>query len=188
MVIFVVRNGVGTISLPTPLDEPPPLKGQLVDGHPTPSYVLAWVCPKRKFYENLGGGRLGTVSNRNFSDVVSRNWCARPEFGLVPAPLPYPGADGNFYLIAMFNKPNAGHPTRACNVDNSVIESARVAMGVNLDLSLENTLMWYRWPLHWLHAEVRAREQDLDRLEELAREQNESRDSAPTSPPQVAVH
>ncbi|KAJ6468726.1 hypothetical protein C8R45DRAFT_1078830 [Mycena sanguinolenta] len=33
----------------------------LVNGHlthPTPSYVLAWVCPRRKFYENLGGGRL----------------------------------------------------------------------------------------------------------------------------------
>ncbi|KAJ7810747.1 hypothetical protein B0H14DRAFT_2862019 [Mycena olivaceomarginata] len=144
-----------------PFDEPPPLKGQLVDGHPTPTYALAWVCPNRKFYENLGGGRLGTVSDRNFSDVVSRNWCARPEFSLAPAPLPYPGADGNFYLIAMFNKPNPYHPTRAYSVDNHVIESARVAMGVNLDPSLENTLMWYRWPLHWVHAEVRARERDL---------------------------
>ncbi|KAJ7869098.1 hypothetical protein B0H14DRAFT_2727623 [Mycena olivaceomarginata] len=122
-----------------PFDEPPPLKGHLVDGHPTPTYDLAWVCPNRKFYENLGGGRLGTVSDRNFSDVVSRNWCARPEFSLASAPLPYPGADGNFYLIAI--------------VDNHVIESARVAMGVNLDPSLENTLMWYRRPLHWLHAE-----------------------------------
>jgi hypothetical protein len=102
--------------------------------------------------------------------------------------MPYPGADGNFYLIAMFNKPNAGHATRARSVDDPLIESARVAMGVKLDPSLENTLMWYRWPLHWLHAEVRARERDLDRLEELARKQSESGDSAPTSPPQVAVH
>ncbi|KAJ7869216.1 hypothetical protein B0H14DRAFT_3440916 [Mycena olivaceomarginata] len=170
-----------------PFDEPPPLKGHLVDGHPTPTYALAWVCPNRKFYENLGGGRLGTVSDRNFSDVVSRNWCARPEFSLAPAPLPYPGADGNFYLIAMFNKPNPYHPTRAYSVDNHVIESARVAMGVNLDPSLENTLMWYRWPLHWLHAEVRARKRDLDRLEELARTKSESGDSPPPSP-QVAVH
>ncbi|KAJ7869094.1 hypothetical protein B0H14DRAFT_2727604 [Mycena olivaceomarginata] len=119
------------IFMSKPFDEPPPLKGHLVDGHPTPTYDLAWVCPNRKFYENLGGGRL---------DVVSRNWCARPELGaLASAPLPYPGADGNFYLIAI--------------VDNHVIESARVAMGVNLDPSLENTLMWYRRPLHWLHAE-----------------------------------
>ncbi|KAJ7094919.1 hypothetical protein C8R44DRAFT_595278, partial [Mycena epipterygia] len=133
-----------------PASQPPPLRGDLVDGWPTPTYVLAWVFPPRKFYENLGGGTLGKVSDRNFSDIVSEKWAAWPDFGYSLAPLPYPGADGNFYLIAMFNKPDTDHFARVRNLkEDPLIESARVSMAVDKDPSLEKTLQWYRWPLHW---------------------------------------
>ncbi|KAJ7920203.1 hypothetical protein B0H13DRAFT_1987378 [Mycena leptocephala] len=165
-----------------PVDRPPPVRNDLVDGWPTPTYVLAWVCPARKFFENLGGGTLGKVNYRNFSDVVSEKWVARPGFGLAHAPLPYPGADGNFYLVAMFNRPDADHFTRVRNVaEDPLIESARVSMGVDQDKALEDSLQWYRWPLHWLHAEQR----ELERLEELTQLQSELEENAPS---QGAVH
>ncbi|KAJ6612991.1 hypothetical protein B0H10DRAFT_2192144 [Mycena sp. CBHHK59/15] len=44
---------------------------------------------------------------------------------------------------------------------------------------LEGTLQWYRWPLHWLHAEERQRQRAG-----LTQLQSELEDSAPTSPPQ----
>ncbi|KAJ6613630.1 hypothetical protein B0H10DRAFT_1763253, partial [Mycena sp. CBHHK59/15] len=133
-----------------PVDQPPPLEGELVDGRPTPTYVLAWVCDPTTLYRNLGGGTLGEVDDCNFIDIVSQKWEAIPGFGLALAPLPYPGPDGNFYLIAMFNRSNAKHLTRVRNVtEDPLIQAARVSMGVNLDASLEDTLMWYRWPLHW---------------------------------------
>lgn len=187
-----------------PVDDPPPVRGDLVDGRPTPTYILAWVCPPRKFFENLGGGTLGKVNYRNFSNVVTDKWVARPGFGcvlavfhpsgfltlaptcsLAHAPLPYPGADGNFYLVAMFNRPDADHLTRVRDVvADPLIESARVSMGVDQDESLEDTLQWYRWPLHWLHAEQRERE----RIEELTQLQSELEDNTPTKSSQVAVH
>ncbi|KAJ7695683.1 hypothetical protein B0H17DRAFT_1055194 [Mycena rosella] len=34
-----------------PVDKPPALDGELVDGHRTPTYALAWVCPPRKFLD-----------------------------------------------------------------------------------------------------------------------------------------
>ncbi|KAF8146911.1 hypothetical protein K438DRAFT_2028016 [Mycena galopus ATCC 62051] len=142
-----------------PANQPPPLHGDLVDGRPTPRYILAWVCPPRKFFENLGGGKLGEVDYCNFSDVVAQKWVAMPGFGLAHAPLPYPGVDGNFYLVAMFNRPQVDHITRVRNlVEDPLIQSARVSMGVDQDKSLEDTLQWYRWPLHWLDAEQRERE------------------------------
>ncbi|KAJ7486345.1 hypothetical protein B0H11DRAFT_2015783 [Mycena galericulata] len=167
-----------------PVDDPPPVRGDLVDGRPTPTYVLAWVCRPRKFFENLGGGTLGKVNYRNFSDVVTDKWVARPGFGLAHAPLPCPGADGNFYLVAMFNRPDANHLTRVRDVADPLIESARVSMGVDQDKSLEDTLQWYRWPLHWLHAEQRERE----RIEELTQLQSELEDNTPTKSSQVAIH
>ncbi|KAJ7902386.1 hypothetical protein B0H13DRAFT_2026653, partial [Mycena leptocephala] len=108
------------------------LRGDLVDGWRTPTYALAWVCPPRTFYENLGGGT---------------EWAAWPDFGydlgLLPCAHALPGADGNFYLIAMFNKPDTDHLARVRNLkEDPLIESAR----------------WYRWPLDWLHAEERERE------------------------------
>ncbi|KAJ7832635.1 hypothetical protein B0H13DRAFT_1914921 [Mycena leptocephala] len=62
----------------TPVDQPPELCGELVNGRPTPTYALAWVCPPRTFYENLGG-KLGKVNDRNFTNIVSEQW-GRPEF------------------------------------------------------------------------------------------------------------
>jgi hypothetical protein len=82
-------------------------------------------------------------------------------FGL--APIPYPALDGNFYLIAMFNKPNANHLTRVRDLaEDPLIKSARVAMGVDRDESVEKTLQWVRWPLNWLHAEARQLESESD--------------------------
>jgi hypothetical protein len=82
----------------------------------------------------------------------------------------------------MFNRPDADHFTRVSNVaEDPLIESARVSMGVDQDKALEDSLQWYRWPLHWLHAEQRERE----RLEELTLLQSELEENAPS---QVAVH
>ncbi|KAJ6603791.1 hypothetical protein B0H10DRAFT_1923033 [Mycena sp. CBHHK59/15] len=166
-----------------PVDKPPPLQGDLINGRPAPTYVLTWVCSPRTFFKNLGGGELGKVDDCNFTDVVSEKWEARPGFGLAFAPIPFPGADGNFYLIAMFNRPHADHFTRVRNVaGDPLIQAARVSMGVDQDKSLEGTLQWYRWPLHWLHAEERQRQRAG-----LTQLQSELEDSAPTSPPQVSV-
>jgi hypothetical protein len=59
-----------------PVTEPPLLRGELVNGRPTPTYALAWVCSSRQFFQNLGGGELGKVDDRNFSDVVTAKWHA----------------------------------------------------------------------------------------------------------------
>ncbi|KAJ7248550.1 hypothetical protein B0H12DRAFT_1123255 [Mycena haematopus] len=113
-------------------------------------------------------------------DIISDKW-GDIGFGYALAPIPYPGPDGNCYLIAMFNKPGADHLTRTRNVtEDPLIQAARVSMAVDLDSSLENTLMWYRWPLHWLHAEVREKER-------LAQLQSESQAGGLT-PPLVSVH
>ncbi|KAJ7714245.1 hypothetical protein DFH07DRAFT_900173 [Mycena maculata] len=142
-----------------PVGQPPPLFGVIENGRSTPKYVLAWVCNPTTFFKNLGGGELGKVHYCNFSDVVSKNWRTRPKFGFGLRPLPYPGPDGNFYLIAMFNEPEANHIIRVRNLaQDPLIESARVSMGVDKDQSLEKTLQWFRWPLNWLQAEERQRE------------------------------
>ncbi|KAJ7100339.1 hypothetical protein C8R44DRAFT_888184 [Mycena epipterygia] len=151
-----------TFSFRRPVEQTPPLLGVIENGRPTPKYALAWVCDPSTFFKNLGQG-VGMVNFRNFSDVVSNNWRTSPipDFGL--APIPYPALDGNFYLIAMFNKPNANHLTRVRDLaEDPLIKSARVAMGVDQDESVEKTLQWVRWPLNWLHAEVRQRDSDSD--------------------------
>ncbi|KAJ7100349.1 hypothetical protein C8R44DRAFT_809712 [Mycena epipterygia] len=150
-----------TLSFRRPVEQTPPLLGVIENGRPTPKYALAWVCKPSTLFKNLGG--VGIVNFRNFSGVVSKNWRNAPisDFGL--APIPYPALDGNFYLIAMFNKPNANHLTRVRDlVEDPLIKSARVAMGVDQDESVEKTLQWVRWPLNWLHAEVRQRESESD--------------------------
>ncbi|KAJ7248548.1 hypothetical protein B0H12DRAFT_1324622 [Mycena haematopus] len=153
-----------------PADQPPPLEGEIVDGRRTPAYVLAWVCDITTFYRNLGGGTLGEVDDCNFMDVVSDKW-GEIGFGYALAPMAYPGPDGNFYLIAMFNTSRADHLTRARNVtQDPLIQAARISMRVDLDSSLENTLMWYRWPLHWLHAEEREKERLAQLQSELAQD------------------
>ncbi|KAJ7726437.1 hypothetical protein DFH07DRAFT_1000843 [Mycena maculata] len=126
---------------------------------PTPKYAFAWVCEPSTFFKNLGRGvRIVNIVNyRNFSDVVSDNWRTSPipDFGLA--------LDGNFYLIAIFNRPDANHLARVRDlVEDPLIKSARVAMGVDRDESVEKTLQWVRWPLNWFHAEVRQRETESD--------------------------
>jgi hypothetical protein len=66
-----------------PLNQPPLRCGELVHGRPTPTYALAWVCPSRTFFKNLGGGELGKVDDCNFTDVVSEKWRACPKFECV---------------------------------------------------------------------------------------------------------
>ncbi|KAJ6474747.1 hypothetical protein C8R45DRAFT_381826 [Mycena sanguinolenta] len=130
-----------------PFDHPPPRCGELVNGRPTPTYALAWVCPARTFYKNLGGGELGKVDDCNFTDVVSKKWRACPKFEPGLKPIPYPGVDGNFYLIAMFNERDADHLNRVLDVaGDPLIQSARICMGVDLDPTLEDTLQWIRFP------------------------------------------
>jgi hypothetical protein len=82
----------------------------------------------------------------------------------------------------MFNRPDAEHFIRVRNLaEDPLIESARLAMGVDKDKSLEDTLQWYRWPLHWLYVEQRERERAEDELSELEK-------NTLTKPSQVAVH
>ncbi|KAJ7712199.1 hypothetical protein B0H16DRAFT_1814731 [Mycena metata] len=158
-----------------PAGHPPPPVGAIENGHPTPKYVLAWVCNPTVFFKNLGGGELGIVHDCNFSDAVSKNWRTQPKFGFGLRPLPYPGPDGNLYLISMFNKPDADHIKRVHNLaQDPLIESARVSMGVDKDESLEQTLQWYRWPLNWLQAEaVLARQESDSNGNELEGNQSE---------------
>ncbi|KAJ7230580.1 hypothetical protein GGX14DRAFT_343673, partial [Mycena pura] len=146
-----------------PAEQPPPLFGAIENGHRTPDYVLAWVCDPLTFYKNLERGELGKASDRNCSDIVSNNWIAQPnsKFGFNLRPIPYLGLDGNFYLIVMFNEPDANHIARVGNLaQDPLIECARRSMGVDQDKSLEKTLQWFRWPLDWLQAEVRQRESE----------------------------
>ncbi|KAJ7087327.1 hypothetical protein B0H15DRAFT_781574 [Mycena belliarum] len=161
-----------------PLDEPPLLHNRVVDGHPTPLYVLAWVCPPNKLYDNLEKGLPPgtTVHWRNFRDYVSDKWIGDFPFELEPLPL---RAGGNYYLIAMFNKKSANHLRRIRNRDNDpLIQAARVAFGVDNDPSLEATLQWFRFPLGWVEMEATLkynREMDA-RL--AAMQKNESMDKA----------
>ncbi|KAJ7510414.1 hypothetical protein B0H11DRAFT_2216213 [Mycena galericulata] len=148
-----------------PVDQPPPLYGELVNDRHTPLYVLAWVCP-RKLFENLGGGKLGTVSDRNLRDVISKKWGAWPDFAFSLEPMPWIGGDGNYYLIAMFNKRETDHLQRVLDVaEDPLLQSARVSVGVDQDPSLEETLQWFRFPLYWVEDEERIRK----RASKLAR-------------------
>jgi hypothetical protein len=85
------------------------------------------------------------------------------------SPWAAPGIDGNFYLIAMFNKRHTDYLNRVSKLaEDPLIQSARVSMGVDKDQSLEATLQWYGWPLDWLEAEERQKEK-ARRAEEDAR-------------------
>ncbi|KAJ7087322.1 hypothetical protein B0H15DRAFT_801372 [Mycena belliarum] len=137
-----------------PVDDPPPRHMSLVDGHSTPLYVLAWVCPPNKLYDNLEKGLPPgtTVHWRNFRDYVSDKWIGDFPFELEPLPL---RAGDNYYLIAMFNKKSSHHIRRIRNRDNDpLIQAARVAFGVDNDPSLEATLQWFRFPLRWVEMEA----------------------------------
>ncbi|KAJ7504284.1 hypothetical protein B0H11DRAFT_1981483 [Mycena galericulata] len=130
-----------------PVDDPPPLRGELVNGRRTPLYALAWFCPDRSFFKNLGGGEEGKVDTFNFQDEVSAKWrtCPKPDRpGLKP--MPYPDLWGNFYLIAMFNERDADHLKRVSDLaGDPLIQSARVCLGVYQDPTLEETLHWFRF-------------------------------------------
>ncbi|KAJ7814093.1 hypothetical protein B0H14DRAFT_3748039 [Mycena olivaceomarginata] len=131
-----------------PAADPPQLRGTPVNGRPTPTYALAWHCSSRQLFQNLGGGELGKVDDRNFSDVVTAKWHACPPFDhkCAVGPIPYPGMNNNFYLIAMFNERNADHLERVRNLaEDPLIRSARIAMGVDLDPVVDKTLQWIRW-------------------------------------------
>ncbi|KAJ7720815.1 hypothetical protein B0H16DRAFT_1603962 [Mycena metata] len=96
------------------------------------------------------GELLGKVDDCNFTDVVSEKWraCSPSQFGYSLKPIPYPGAGDYFYLIVMFNDRYADHLTRVLNAaEDPLIQAARIAMGVDLDPTLEATLQWIRWPL-----------------------------------------
>jgi hypothetical protein len=80
------------------------------------------------------------ISDRDIKLLLYREL----RFGL--RPLPYPGQDGNFYLIAMFNDPDADHATRVGDVaGDPLIQAARISMGVDADPAVDETLQWFRW-------------------------------------------
>ncbi|KAJ7023540.1 hypothetical protein C8F04DRAFT_1047971 [Mycena alexandri] len=130
-----------------PVDSPPPLRGEIVDGRPTPRYALAWVCSDEAFYKNLSVGEPRPVSLRNFTTVVSKKWRSDQTFGQALKPIPYPRRNGDFYLIAMFNDRAADHLTRVRNpAGDPLIQSARRTLGVDQDPTIEKTLQWFRFP------------------------------------------
>ncbi|KAJ7628588.1 hypothetical protein FB45DRAFT_918697 [Roridomyces roridus] len=129
--------------------DPPAVKGTLVNRHPTPQYVLAWVCPETKFFENIA-----CEDSADYTNLLRRKWNALPESELAPPPRAAFAQDGTFYLIAMSNKAYMKHLTCSKTPNDPVIQAARVAMGVDKDPSLEATLNWYRWPLNWMHEEI----------------------------------
>ncbi|KAF8144950.1 hypothetical protein K438DRAFT_1782366 [Mycena galopus ATCC 62051] len=68
----------------------------------------------------------------------------------------------------MFNR-DADDIKRAHNATKDpAVQAARVAMGVNQDPSLEKTLQWLRWSLHWLGAEKCKARTTIDRVLELS--------------------
>ncbi|KAJ7234306.1 hypothetical protein B0H12DRAFT_1327711 [Mycena haematopus] len=153
-----------------PAEQPPPLSGVIENNYVTPKYVLAWVCDPTAFFRNLGRGERGKVHYRNYSGIISQNLRTQPKFGFSLRPLPILGADGNFYLVIMFNHPDANHIARVRNLaQDPLIQSARVSMGVDQDESLEKTLQWFRWPLNWLRAE----RQDSDSSESEGSDESE---------------
>ncbi|KAJ7773691.1 hypothetical protein DFH07DRAFT_801545 [Mycena maculata] len=148
-----------------PVEDTPPVLGVIQNGRPTPKYALAWVCERHAFYKNLGEG-IGYI---NCWGRVSRNWSTSPitDYGL--APIPFSAPDGNFYLVAMFNKEKANHIERVRDLaGDPLINSARVAMGVDRDPLLEKTLQWVRWPLD---DEIRQRREEVRQRREEARQQ-----------------
>ncbi|KAJ7499450.1 hypothetical protein FB451DRAFT_1385150 [Mycena latifolia] len=111
---------------------------------------------------NLGGGKLGVVDDCDFRDVVSQKWSAWPEFPYGLEPTPMLAGDGNYYLIAMFNRrdPECDHLQQILDVaGDRLIQSARVSMGVDQDPLLEETLQWFRFPLNWVEAEAHQKEE-----------------------------
>ncbi|KAJ7096541.1 hypothetical protein B0H15DRAFT_825619 [Mycena belliarum] len=151
-----------------PLNEPPPLQGTLVDGRRTPLYALAWVCRPHQFYTNLGGGTTGKIDECNYRDLVFKKWDA-PELSFSFQPIPVLEWNGNYYLIALFNRAGAKHLTRVLDVaSDNVINAARIAMGVDQDPSIEKTLQWFRYPLDWVRSETT--NEELRRLFQLDRE------------------
>ncbi|KAF7352606.1 hypothetical protein MVEN_01226100 [Mycena venus] len=71
-----------------PATEPPPPCGEIVDGHRTPTYALAWTCSFQAFFENMGECAGEKVDGSNFTDAVSAKWNACPtdefDYGLNP--------------------------------------------------------------------------------------------------------
>jgi len=170
-------------------DQPPPLRGEVVNGRRTPTYVLAWVCSARKFFANLGDGERGKVNDRNFTDIVSKKWSAYPDLPYSLQPTPYLGGDGNYYLIIVFNTADAEHTTRVLNVDTDpLIQAAKNSMGVDKDEEVEKTLAWFRFPLSWVEAEERQREAARLNTQESDLDQMPASDGVKTELRKVSVH
>ncbi|KAK7046618.1 hypothetical protein R3P38DRAFT_77352 [Favolaschia claudopus] len=152
-----------------PLDRPPMAHGTLDEGHPTPRYVLAWVCNDRTLFTNLGDGVPGAVSRCNISNTVKKRWWADPrtkdvvlEPLVYPAPISGSDSDYSYYLIAMYNITASDHVNRSLNAfpgGDPGIQAAREAFAMHLSPELEETLKWYRWPL------VRLRKKPLRKQE-----------------------
>ncbi|KAF9071172.1 hypothetical protein BDP27DRAFT_1322462 [Rhodocollybia butyracea] len=124
-----------------PPDQPPPRRDSIVQGKRTPLYGLAWVCSPREFSKNLGI----PFGYGEFREVISARWEGPFSYELGPSVVG--GVDGNYYLVAEWNKPHPGFTSEA------IIEAARKAMGVDKNVTLEATLQWHRFPLTWLAQE-----------------------------------
>ncbi|KAJ7116008.1 hypothetical protein C8R44DRAFT_628262 [Mycena epipterygia] len=167
-----------------PVDQPPMLLGELANGRRTPSYALAWVCPPNKFYKNLERDMPKKVNDRNYRNAIAEKWRPLPGWSFNLHPMPYLAMDENYYLIIIYNERYADHLQRVLDVKNDpVIQAARVAMGVDQDPLIEETLQWLRYPINWVVAEARqtrARSRLLNLPSEL--DATSASEDLPTSP------
>ncbi|KAE9388581.1 hypothetical protein BT96DRAFT_429984 [Gymnopus androsaceus JB14] len=76
------------------------------------------------------------------------------------APTAILAMDGNYYLVALWNRPHPGHTSEA------IIEAARSAFGVDEKAIPE----WHRFPLTWVVRDKQEREKRAldERAEDLA--------------------
>ncbi|KIY73987.1 hypothetical protein CYLTODRAFT_485117 [Cylindrobasidium torrendii FP15055 ss-10] len=154
--------------------DPPPVEGEIVDGHRTPCYGLAWVCPSKQLFENLRNERRPEVNDGDVLDIVNEHWGAWPDFAWGLHPRPYLSTDGNWYLVAMFNRRLADHITRMQNLENDeLVQSARVSFGIDKDTTgeLEKTLQWFIYPVNWTVAERKYKERRAALLERERQEE-----------------
>ncbi|KAK7019097.1 hypothetical protein R3P38DRAFT_3359916 [Favolaschia claudopus] len=165
------------------LDRPPRAHGTLDEGHPTPRYVLAWVCNDLTLFTNLGDGVLGVVGPSNLSNTVRKRWWTDPRTkDVVLEPLVYPAPTGaDYYLIAMYNIKASDHINRSLNAfpgGDSGIQAAREAFAMHLSPELEKTFQWYRWPFVRLRKQSQKQEKEQQQKKQEEKDSNEGQEKA----------
>ncbi|EJD53410.1 hypothetical protein AURDEDRAFT_157982 [Auricularia subglabra TFB-10046 SS5] len=126
-----------------PLDDPPEPQHTLRHGHRTPCYALAWAGPSEDYEKGLPVDAIG-----NLSDTIRSIWLKEYKFPPAQVPVAYFGADGNFYLIAMFNhRVFPDFAERSQKPDDPLLVAARDVM--HIPPEWEGSLKWYRFPMRW---------------------------------------